>query len=188
MISETVAPVTPPDNRQSDFAQALLAKGPAAQLGDAASVYDWLIGSWDVRVIDYGADGTKREGIGEWHFAWVLEGRAVQDVWISPPRPLRDSSPPQPGNRYGTTLRVYDAGIGAWRVIWNNPVSGAHDELTARRKGNDIVQEGRNQEGDPLRWVFTDITRDSFRWYGERSLDGGKTWRLEAEFFGKRKP
>ena len=47
MTSETVAPVTPPDSRQSDFAQALLAKGPAAQLGDAASVYDWLIGSWD---------------------------------------------------------------------------------------------------------------------------------------------
>jgi hypothetical protein len=188
MISEGVAPVTPPDNRQSDFAQALLAKGPAAQLGDTAKVYDWLIGSWDVRVIDYMADGTKRESTGEWHFAWVLEGRAVQDVWISPPRPLRDSSTPQPGNRYGTTLRVYDAGIKAWRIMWNNPVSGVHNELTARRKGNDIVQEGRNQEGDPIRWVFTDITRDSFRWYGERSTDGGKTWRLEAEFFGKRKP
>src|ERR671938_170936 len=132
MISETVAPVTPPDNRQSDFAQALLAKGPAAQLGDAASVYDWLIGSWDVRVIDYGAGGTKRESTGEWHFAWVLEGRAVQDVWISPPRPLRDSSPPQPGNRYGTTLRVYDAGTKAWRIMWNNTASG---HSTAVRPG-----------------------------------------------------
>ena len=186
MISETVAPV-PPSNRQSDFAQALMAKGPAAQLGDAASVYGWLIGSWDVRVIDYGADGTKRESTGEWHFGWVLEGRAVQDVWISPPRSQRDSSPPQPGNRYGTSLRVYDAGIQAWRVTWINPVSGAHDELIGRRKGNEVVQEGRNHEGDPIRWVFTDITHDSFRWYGERSHDGGKTWRLEAEFFGKRK-
>ncbi|HEX8650721.1 MAG TPA: hypothetical protein VF708_07755 [Pyrinomonadaceae bacterium] len=187
MISETVTQAPPPNNRQSDFAQALMAKGPAAQLGEAASVYAWLIGSWDVRVIDYGDDGTKRESTGEWHFAWVLEGRAMQDVWISPPRSQRDSSPPQPGNRCGTTLRVYDAGIGAWRMTWNNPVSGAHDELTGRRKGSDVVQEGRDREGNLIRWVFTDITRDTFRWYGEQSLDGGKTWRLGAEFFGKRR-
>jgi hypothetical protein len=57
MIAETVAPVPPSNNRQSDFAQVLMAKGPAAQLGDAASVYGWPIGSWDVRVIDYGANG-----------------------------------------------------------------------------------------------------------------------------------
>lgn len=188
MISETIATVPTPDSHQSDFAQALMAKGPAAQLGDAASVYGWLIGSWNVRVIDYEGDGTKHESTGEWYFSWVLEGRAVQDVWISPPRPERNSSPPQPGNRYGTSLRVYDASIQAWRVTWINPVSGAHDELIGRRKGNDIVQEGRDREGNPMRWVFTDITRNAFRWYGERTLDGGKTWRVETEFFGRRKP
>ena len=28
----------------------------------------------------------QRRRNGEWHFGWVLEGRAIQDVWIVPPR------------------------------------------------------------------------------------------------------
>jgi len=38
-----------------------------------------------------------------------------------------------------------------------------------------------------IRWVFTDISAQSARWYGERSVDGGKTWQLEAEFFLQRR-
>ncbi len=186
MSPEIIPLASPSDKSDSDFASALLAKSPSTELGDAASVYAWLIGSWDVRVIDHQSDGSKHESAGEWHFSWVLEGRAVQDVWISPPRTQRKASPPKSGNRYGTSLRVYDSKIGAWRVTWINPVSGAHDELIGRRKGNDIVQEGRDSEGNQMRWVFTDIKPDTFRWYGERSYDGGKTWRLEAEFFAKR--
>ena len=187
MSSEAAPPASPSGNSGSDFASALLAGGPSAELGDAASVYAWLIGGWEVRVIDHQADGRQHEGAGEWHFSWVLEGRAVQDVWISPPRARRKTSTSKTGNRYGTTLRVYDAKIGAWRVTFLNPVNGAHDELVGRRKGNDIVQEGRDPDGNQMRWVFTDVKPDAFRWYGERSSDGGKTWRLEAEFFGKRK-
>ncbi len=39
MTSGTVIQALPANNRQSDFAQALMTKDPAAQLGDAASVY-----------------------------------------------------------------------------------------------------------------------------------------------------
>ena len=51
-----------------------------------------------------------------------------------------------------------------------------------RARGNDIVQEGKNDAGATLRWSFTDITPNSFRWLGERSTDGGATWQLQAEF------
>jgi len=42
-----------------------------------------------------------------------------------------------------------------------------------------------------VRWSFTQITPDSFRWTGERSRDDGatdddKTWQLQAEFFARR--
>lgn len=43
-------------------------------------------------VFDYDVDGSVRTGTGEWSFSWVLEGRAVQDVWISPQRALRCNS------------------------------------------------------------------------------------------------
>ena len=60
------------------FSEALLADGPAPELGEAANVYGWLIGSWEMDIIDYGEDGSRRLGQGEVHFAWALEGRAIR--------------------------------------------------------------------------------------------------------------
>lgn len=53
-------------------------------------------------------------------------------------------------------------------------------------RGDMIMQEGRDQVGNPFYWIFTDITPQSFRWFSERSRDSGKTWTMEAEFFAKK--
>ena len=37
----------------------------------------------------------------------------------------------------------------------------------------------------PLAGAFTDITPDSFCWLGERSLDEGATWQLQARFLAR---
>jgi hypothetical protein len=182
------ASVQPNSTGGSDaFLDALRADGPAAELGTVAEIYGRLTGSWDLEIVDYFPDGRRREGRGEVHFAWVLEGRAMQDVWIGPPRGQRDQ-PPVPGdrNRYGTTLRVYDPDLGAWRVTWINPVSRAEVRLIGRREGAAIVQVGETEDGSRIRCVFRDITPDTFTWYGERSADGGATWLLEVEFCARR--
>lgn len=165
------------------FAGALLAPEQAPHPGLGSDLYTWLIGSWDAEVTDYPEDGPARTSQGEWHFAWVLEGRAIQDVWISPPRGRRrPDDPPAPGNRYGTSVRVYDAARDAWRVTWINPVTGVENRLAGRRSGDDVVQIGVEPDGTLLRWTFTDIRPDAFLWRGEASPDGGATWRLQAEF------
>jgi len=156
----------------SDFQSALIAPDCSAEIPEAADVYGWLIGSWDLDVRRFGA-GAEHSGSGEVHFAWVLEGRAVEDVWIMP-------------HTYGMTLRVWDPTIEAWRVTWINPVTGARDELIGRRCGQDLVQVGTHADGTPIRWIFTDITPDSFRWVGEALDADGKTWELEAEFQARR--
>jgi hypothetical protein len=173
-------PASPPP-----LIEALLADGPPASQAERMTLYDPLLGDWDVDVVDYDGDDAGRTKKGEWHFAWVLEGRAIQDVFIVPPRGSR-RGPAVPGNRYGTTLRVYDPATDAWRVSWSNPVSGASNVLTGRKDGNDIVQEGRDANGALHRWTFSEVTDRSFRWRGEVSTDEGKTWRLAAEFFGRR--
>jgi uncharacterized protein len=162
---------------------ALRAPGPSPELLPDERLYDWLIGSWNVRVVDYLEDGTKRESSGEWHFGYVLEGRAIQDVWISPPRVHRSPDTPKECNRYGTSIRFFHPGRRCWELTWINPVSGARDVLVARRQRNDIVQEGRDQHGNLERWVFTDIGESSARWYGESSKDRGRSWTIGAEFF-----
>ena len=171
----------------SQMLEALTSSGPSAEISQLDCPYGWLIGVWSARVVDYRDGGPPAVSDGEWLFSWVLEGRALQDVWISPVRGKRLSIPAQSPNRYGTSIRFYDNQRRQWRVTWINPVSGAHDILWARRAGADIVQEGVDVNGNLMRWVFTDIKADSARWHGERSADDGKTWNLEAEFFLKRK-
>jgi hypothetical protein len=156
------------------FVTALHTDRPAADRADRMGLYGWLIGRWDFDAIVHLADGTTHTGRGEIHFGWVLEGRAVQDVWILP------------GIFHGTTLRVYDPGIDAWHILWSDPLRQVYRRQIGRARGNDIVQEGKDEGGAPVRWSFTDITPDSFRWLGERSPDGGATWQLQAEFLARR--
>jgi hypothetical protein len=168
------------------FSSVLAAPGRSPEIPESADIYGWLIGSWSLDVFDHQEDGTVRRRTGEVHFAWVLEGRAVQDVWIMPRRSERTPGMNRLGNRYGTTLRVWDPSIQAWRVTWINPVSGIRNEMIGRRSGKDIVQVGTHPDGRPIRWMFTDINPDSFRWTGEVLEADGKTWKLEAEFHARR--
>ena len=170
----------------ASFVSALAAVGRSPEIPESADVYGWLIGSWELDVFDYDADGNVHRSKGEVHFGRVLEGRAVQDVWIMPPRAERTANLDTRRNRYGTTLRVWDSSIQAWRVTWINPVTGCRDELIGRRSGQDIVQVGTHADGTPIRWIFTEITPDSFRWTGEALQPDGKTWKLEDEFRAKR--
>lgn len=63
--------------------------------------------AWDVESTSFQPDGTRRDQLGEWHFAWVLGGRAVQDVLFE-----KGASP----DRYGTTIRAYDDRTDTWHV------------------------------------------------------------------------
>ena len=177
----------PQEQSHGSLFRVLDAPGRSNELTDGEDVYGWLVGGWEATVYDYSADGAARESIGEWHFGWVLEGRAIQDVFIAPHRSQRSGQTlSKLNNRYGTTLRIYDREIAAWRVTWFNPVTGARNDLVGRRQGADIVQEGINPDGSKIRWVFTDITPTSFRWLGESLEPDGKTWRLQAEFRARR--
>jgi hypothetical protein len=102
-IDGTANPVEP----ASAFLEALAAPGPFPDNGGSRDLYDGLIGSWDAEVVDHLPDGSDRHQSAEMHFAWVLEGRAIQDLWIAPARRERGSPerPTTPGNRYGTTVR-----------------------------------------------------------------------------------
>ncbi|HZY95016.1 MAG TPA: hypothetical protein VFE98_09220, partial [Candidatus Bathyarchaeia archaeon] len=121
-----------------------------------------------------------------WHFSWVLEGRAIQDVWIVPPLADRTPTTPTEHNRYGSTLRIYDPKIDAWRIYWFNPVRQDRSELIGRKVGDNIVLQGVDDDGSYVRWSFIDIKPDSFVWVGESSMDGGKTWQLGAKFVAHR--
>lgn len=169
------------------FLEVLSPSGRSPEIPESLDAYGWLIGSWELEVYHYKAvDVAPLRIKGEVHFGWVLEGRAVQDVWIMPRRAERTTELDKTNNMYGTTLRVWDPAIQAWHITWINPVTGHREEQVGRRSGKDIVQVGARRDGTPTRWMFTEITPDSFHWTGESLLPDGKTWKLEGEFRAKR--
>ena len=171
----------------NNFAALLPASGRSPEIPESADAYGWLVGSWELEVLRYaGVDLSSQKIKGEAHFGWVLEGRAIQDVWIMPRSSDRKPDGDRKYNMYGTTLRVWDAAIHAWRIRWINPVSGHEERQIGQRIGNDIVQIGARLDGTPTRWRFTEITADSFHWLGEALERDGKTWELEGEFRARR--
>jgi hypothetical protein len=172
----------------SSFPEVLHAPGPAPDRAEKLGLYAFLVGRWDSEIIAHepsgGATHTAR---GEIHAGWVLEGRAIQDVWMIPTRPERANAPPMPvaGNWYGTTLRVYDPKIDAWHIFWMAPATSFFSRQFGRARGADIVQEGKHESGLSLRWSFTEITPRSFLWRGEASPDG-VTWALQVEVRARR--
>src|SRR3954454_4900013 len=156
------------------FIQAIQSAGPATDRADKMGLYGWLIGDWSMDATVYVDDGTVHEPKGRIHFDWVLEGRAIQDVWILP------------GFFHGTTLRVYDPNLDAWHILWSDPLKQYFSRQIGRADGNDIVQIGRNDAGEPTRWRFVDITENAFCWLGEKSLDDGGSWMQEARFLARR--
>jgi hypothetical protein len=169
------------------FLDCLYADGPSPDREGNMDLYGWLIGSWDLDVVRFLPDGTTRRRPGEWHFDWVLEGRAIQDVWVVPPRgPQRTGDATADVHVFGTTLRVYDPRIDAWQIQWTDPVTQSYLSMVGRKEGNDIVQLGKNPDGNPIRWSFREITPTSFLWRGEVSPDGGSSWRLDIEFTARR--
>lgn len=162
-------------NREPDaLASALHATGSTAAQGRGLETFGRFIGSWHLRWQRVPDD---LRAIGELHFGWVLGGRAIQDVWIVP-GPGRQGEGVPPHAFHGSTIRFYDADLGAWRSTWVEPVNGRVRKFIGREDAGQIVLI--SLDGAPLlRWRFTEIQPDSFVWLGECSVDEGRTWQLE---------
>lgn len=160
--------------------EGLVSKGPGPGLEDKLHLFGQFVGSWDLEVSQVKPDGTRAVVPGEWHFAWALDGRAVQDVWIAPSREARRKDPSIPGE-YGTTVRFYDPAIDAWRSTWIGPGRGVVLAFIGRLVRGEIVLEGRFEPGVTTRWVFFEIGPRSFRWRADESTDEGRTWKTLQE-------
>lgn len=73
-------------------------------------------------------------------------------------------------------------------MVFVSPKHGVFLTVQGGAEGDRIVLRGLDADGSQLRWSFNDIKDDSFTWRGEKSRDGGKTWKLEEEHHMKRRP
>lgn len=152
---------------------ALGAAGPHPSLGQEAELFDRFVGTWDVAYSALTPAGTWQRFSGELRFGWILDGHAQQDIWIS----FGSGG----ARTAGTSVRFYDVKRKVWRVVWIAPTFQTVTLLEGGAEEDRIVLRGADADGSLLRWSFQDIRADAFLWRGERSRDGGTTWRLEEE-------
>jgi len=157
------------------FESDLVAGGPAPALASELALFGRFVGRWKVQNALFSeSTGAWARSELEWSFAWVIDGRAIQDVLV-------DSS----GSAIGTTMRTWDE-TGGWRVIWFCPRAAEHVVLSAAPDGDGIKLDGVQADGRSVRWVFSAISRDSFVWDGWCSNDGGATWWHEQHMDARR--
>ncbi len=161
----------------------LAANEPDPVLKDRLMLYGQFIGDWEIVSRWYRPDGSRLQGKGTVHFRWILQGTAIQDVWIGQ---ITDPQPEKPKILFGTTIRFYDPKAETWRIVWVDTQAAVIQLFTAHRVGDEIVMEGSTPDGSPERWIYSEITPLSFEWRAEESADGGKTWRLTQHISARR--
>ena len=149
-----------------DFFQALISESKNTALPEAFNYFGKLIGSWQINYVE---SSPSRAIQGEWHFSWVLEGMAIQDVIILP------------DYEYGTSLRIFNPNTQAWDVAYG--YTGKIIRLEARKQGQMIVLTYTND--DRRKWVFTKIEDNQFHWQNVTVQDDGQ-WHINAEIYADR--
>ncbi|WP_285815242.1 hypothetical protein [Phocaeicola sartorii] len=164
-----------------EFINVLVSKRKSNLIPERDNLYGQFVGEWDFEWVDHQGTADERHIQGEWIFAWVLEGTAVQDVFICPLRKARIKDY-QPDAAYATTVRMYNPDTGTWDILYTE--LGGATQLEGKRDGNRIVQTEVNEKN--IQWVFSEITTTSFRWQRivKRPDD---TWETEAELFAVRR-
>lgn len=136
---------------------------------DLPKEYDFfgeLIGSWKIQYIDKKTDVVLK---GEWHFARVLDGMAIQDVIIIP------------SYESGITLRVFNPNKKAWDVTYS--FVGRVIRLEANKHDDKIVLS--HIDNEYRKWIFVKIEDDDFRWLDVSRNDGGE-WQVDFEIIAQR--
>ena len=175
-------------NLENTFIETLLSDKGCPKHQEKLKPYNIFIGAWEFDWVGHKDDGSTWTVPGEWHFSWILEGRAIQDNWICPGTDLRASGE-YPDGEYGTTIRFYDFKEDCIKVIWIGPVLSQLNIFRAKQTNDQIIQN-EIMIGDKekiLKWVFKDICETSFKWEAYISSDNQKTWKMDQEVYAKRK-
>ena len=82
-----------------------------------------------------------------------------------------------PAGEHAEELMLFGRFVGSWRLRWSGRgADGAPAAMTGE------LRRGRPQ----LRWRFTDIEPNSFRWRAEISRDAGASWEFDEEMLATR--
>ena len=96
------------------------------------ALFDQLIGTWDVRYEYLDKKGNPKSNQGQVHYAWILVGKALQEIWSS----NSDSKDLLP---FGTMIDFYDLKHQRWTAVWIYPAEGMTMIMTGGKVNGSLV-------------------------------------------------
>jgi len=157
------------------------ATGPVRSRQRQLALFGQFVGDWDILPPPSEWKGEEPEPGGQVHFRWILGGTGVQDVWglLDPPT---GRLVPQ-----GSTLRFYDPSLRAWRSAWVSPYQKAIRRFIGRPERSEIVLREQDAGWRGEHWIFSEITRTSFRWRAETRSSPRGPRRITEDYLIRRK-
>lgn len=156
---------------------------PDSRFKEKLMLFGQFIGDWKIESQWFLPNNISPKGSGEVHFGWILDGNAIQDVWMGK---VENPPPGFPETGSGTTIRFYDSIIDKWQCIWIAPKSNTVGIFIAQKIDDEIILEGKTKEGYLERWIYSEITAQSFQWRAVESYDNKKTWKLVQKISAKK--
>ena len=139
-----------------DMIAVLPALGPHPSLGHHGDVFGRFVGTWDADYSFIAEDGSVRHSRGEVLFGWILDGHALQDIFLGYPQPGANAE-----RSMVTGVRWVDPKTDKWTLMFAAPSFNAGVRMEGGAEGDRIVLRGCDDHGDSLRWSFNDITPNS---------------------------
>ena len=143
-----------------------------------SSTFDFWIGEWDLTW----DDGDGAIGKGTNRIERIMGGQVIQENFEGVEGNLAGYK--------GMSVSVFNRRTNNWNQTWVDN-QGGYLDFSHAIEGDKymFVREFTTAQGQKgkQRMVFYDITKDSFEWDWEASLDGGKTWNLQWQIHYKRK-
>ncbi len=133
--------------------------------------YSFLIGKWNCQTRSMRPDQSFVEGTATWTGRYVLDGWAIEDLWIS--------ALPQGGEFQGKNIRSFNRETGKWDNRWLPQGTLQWKYFESEMVGETMVMIGKGEDarGEFVdRNTFFDITPTSWKWRKDRSYDGGENW------------
>jgi hypothetical protein len=170
-----------PSQIPPDFARYLRGAPPESQQ------FNFLIGDWALEATRYKADGSVLfQYKATWNAKYLNEGRMIVDDFkaYAPAGQVISSY---------VTLRTYSETSHRWEMTGLAALQPAvNAEWFGEWKDGEMLMSatGKDPAGNVVRSKirFYRITKDSFEWESQVSLDDGKTWSKTAALLASRAP
>jgi hypothetical protein len=140
--------------------------------------FDFWLGQWEA----FGPKGTKA---GDSKISIILDSCVILEEWTS--------TAVANGFRYsGKSFNTYNAATKQWQQTWIDNSAGTTEFLRGEASDGKIIfyaDKVVGTDGKPYlrRLTFTKLSDDKVRQFGERSDDGGTTWKTEYDLEYRRK-